>query len=129
MTDAELGAIVHETYAAHCILTNLGFEPDEVFVEVRPVANTRPPGPHVVVRLARGELTFVYHLHPVTPEETERFSRAWLAFVAAQPSMPRADLDRILHSSQVWEQRATLLTALLETPQPCGQIASSTRDH
>jgi len=114
MTEAQITWLVHEAYAMHTILCNLGFEPNDVFVEVRPIANTQPAGPHVVVRLQRGELRFVSHLCPVTKKEGKRFIQAFRAFVAAKPTMPRDELDRILYGSQCYAQRVDILWTLTQ---------------
>jgi hypothetical protein len=106
--------LIREAYAAHCILTNLGFEPAEVFVECRNIINGNPPGPHVVVRLQRGDLRFILHLHPVTKKEGKRFARAWQAFVDAKNGrrISTDELDRWVRSSQVYAQRVDLLCGL-----------------
>lgn len=106
--------LCHECYAAHVLLTNLGFEPDEIFVGVQPVANVSPPGqPHAIVRLVRGRLSFVMHLCSLDLEQAQAFDRAWRAFADAKPGMPRTELDRIVYRTWVWRERANLLAALV----------------
>lgn len=106
-------AIVREAYAAHAILTNLGFEPEEVQAQIRNVINGNPPGPHVCVVLKRGERTFVIHLHPADDQFATAFRTAWLAFAARKPSMPRAELDALVQGTQLWRQKEDLLWGLV----------------
>lgn len=107
--------IVREAYACHCILTNLGFEPEQVQAGIRRILNADPPGPHAVVVLTDRndpELQFIFHIAPVTEKQAEDFHVAWLAFADAKPRMPREQLDAMLYGSQIWQQRADLLWRL-----------------
>ncbi len=106
--------LCHECYAAHYILTNLGYEPDEIFVGVQPLLNSNPPlQPHAIVRLERDGRSFVLHLTPMDAEQAAEFDRAWRAFAEAKPGMLIADLDRIVRRTWVWRERANLLAALV----------------
>lgn len=108
-----IDALVREAYAAHVLITNLGFEPEEVQAQIRNVVNGDPPGPHVCVVLQRGERTFVIHLHPADEEFGKAFEKAWLAFAAAKPSKPHAELQRIVEGTQLWQQKEALLWGLV----------------
>jgi len=113
--------IVHEGYAAHAIITNLGFEPEEVQACLRHIVNADPPGLHACMLVEREGRQFVFHIHAVTEEEGAAFQEAWLAFAEAKPRMSRAELDAILYGSQVWRMREDLLWALVAkgfTPEP-----------
>lgn len=105
-------AILHEAYAAHAIITDHGFEPEEVQACLRHIVNADPPGLHVCMAVARGGREFVAHIQAVTEEEGADFQRRWLAFAEAKPRMSRAELDDIVYGTQIWELREKLLEAL-----------------
>lgn len=113
MTDADLRRLVSEAYAAHVILTNLGYEPEEVQAQLRNVINADPPGQYVCVVLQRGQRAFIIHLHQATDEFGKAFEKAWLAFAAAKPKMPHAELDAIVQGSTIWRQKQELLWGLV----------------
>jgi hypothetical protein len=104
--------LVHETYAAHCILTNAGLRPEEIFVSVQPVVNAVHPGLHGIVLVRRGEQQFVLTLQPVTEDQAQRFLDAWREFAQAKPQMTRDTLDRIVYGSVLYEQRVHIVAAL-----------------
>ena len=106
--------LVHEAYAVHVIITEMGYEPEEVQACLRHVANGDPPGLHVCMQLERNGRQFLMHLQPVSDGEGERFQEAWLAFAAAKPRMTRAALDAIVHGTQTWSMREDLLWALVD---------------
>ena len=110
---AVIERIIRETYATHCILTNVGFEPDQIYVATQPVANARRPGLYATVTLKRGKHQFVLTLCPVTDAEAVLYLEAWRAFALAKPSKSRDELDAILLGSSVYAQRADLVTALV----------------
>lgn len=100
-------------YAAHCVLWNLGFSPDELFVSAPNVLNGDPPGHYATLTLRRGELSFIYNLPPRLDEtDCDRFLSSWLAFGARVTELSNAELDRIVHHSDVWRRRASFLAAL-----------------
>jgi len=111
---ATIDAAVRECYAAHTILTNLGYEPDDIYVGIVPVLNAAPsPATCAIVKLVRhdGE-AFVYTVRDLAGDEIPEFKRKWLAFVADKPTMQRAELDAILHGSTVWARKTELLWTL-----------------
>lgn len=106
--------LVHEAYAAHNVLTNLGFEPAEVFVGTPYILNGDPPGNYAAVALRRGGKEFVYNFARLdSVEDGERFLAAFSAFSARQPLMSRAALTRITNASNIWRQRHRLIEGLL----------------
>jgi hypothetical protein len=105
--------LVHETYAAHCILTNVGFLPDEIFVSVQPILNAARRGTYSVVMVKRGDAQFVLTLQPVTDDQAERYLDAWRAFAKAKSTMSRKALDQIVYGSVLYERRLEIITALV----------------
>lgn len=106
--------LVHEAYAVHVILTEMGFEPEEVQACLRSIINAHPPGLHACMVLERDGKTFVVHLHPVTATEGAAFQDRWLAFAKAKPGMTHAALDAIVHGTQTWAMREQLLWGLVQ---------------
>lgn len=113
MKEPWVSEMVHEAYAAHTILCNLGFEPDDIEIGIAPVINTNPPGPHIVVKLEREGRRFVIHLRPAPRRDQKVFLRAFRKFIDAKPNMDRAELDRIYYGSWIYKQRVALLEGLL----------------
>jgi hypothetical protein len=105
--------LVQEAYAAHAMLTNLGFEPDEVFVGVQPVVNVNPPGLCALVQLRAQGRVFTLPIDRVTREQSKWFLEAFKAFAADQPTMPRPILDQIMRESLMYARRREMLTALV----------------
>lgn len=105
--------LVRETYAAHCILTNVGFLPDEIFVSVQPILNAARQGTYGVVMVKRGDAQFVLTLQPVTDDQAQRYLDAWRAFAEAKPTMSREALDRIVYGSILYGRRLEIITALV----------------
>lgn len=109
----DLRRTIEEMYAAHCVLWNLGFSPDELFVSVPNVLNGDPPGYYATLTLRRGPRSFIYNLAPRLEEtEGERFLSSWLAFATRLPELPMAELDRMVKRSDVWHRKASFLAAL-----------------
>jgi hypothetical protein len=114
MTPAEVERLTHETYAVHCMLLNLGFEKEQIFVGTPMVANMEPPGRYAIVAAERDGKRFVMPLYPVyAREDRKRFLSAWEAFVLGKPKMTKAQLDRILFGSRSYARRVELVTALV----------------
>lgn len=106
-------AAVHECYATHCILANLGFEPAEIYVGVANTLNAWPrPALCAYVKLVRGERSFIYTVRDLGEAEAAEFERQWLAFAKAKPSMGRPELDAIVHGSTIWKRKTNLLVTL-----------------
>lgn len=108
----DLRPTIEEMYAAHCVLWNLGFSPDELFVSTPNVLNGDPPGHYATLTIRRGELKFIYNLSPRLEEaECDRFLAAWLAF-AERRGHTKAELDRMVWRSKVWREKSSFLAAL-----------------
>lgn len=104
---------IEEMYAAHCVLWNLGFSPDELFVSTPNVLNGDPPGHYATLTVRRGELRFIYNLPPRLEEiDCDRFLSSWLAFGGKVKELPIAELDRLVKKSDVWRRKASFLAAL-----------------
>ncbi len=112
LSSQEMQKLVHETYAAHYVLLNLGFSPDEVFAGTANVRNWDPPGICANVELHAQGKKFIYTLRALVPGDETRFARFWLDFAAAQPKRDRSELDALVHGSDVWREKAALLVAL-----------------
>lgn len=109
----ELRRVIHEMYAAHCILWNLGFSPDELFVSTPNVVNGDPPGLYATLTLRRDELAFVYNLPPRLDEaDAELFLARWLEFADRVRRIPKSKLDRIVRGSDVWRRKGEMLMVL-----------------
>jgi hypothetical protein len=114
-TELSIGRVVHETYAAHYVLTALGFDPSEIFVGTPNVLNGDPPGTYASVFVRRDGRQFVYNIARLfTEADCARYLKAFHAFALAQPSMERAELDRIARRSNVWRRKASFIAALLQ---------------
>lgn len=106
--------MLHETYAAHCILLNLGFDHGEIFVGTPNVLNGDPPGLYAAVFVRRDGLQFVYNFAPLRDDaDCTRYLVAFQAFALAQPSMDDAVLERILKQSTVWRRKESFIEALV----------------
>jgi len=104
---------LEELYAAHCILWNLGFSPEEIFVSAPNVVNGDPPGHYATLTLRRGGLSFIYNLPPrLERADADLFLREWLAFSKRVRSMPNAKLDRMVRGSDVWQRKSEMLAVL-----------------
>lgn len=109
----DLRRTIEEMYAAHCILWNLGFSPDELFVSTPNVLNGDPPGHYATLTLRRGELRFIYNLPPRLEEaDCDRFLEAWKSFAERGPDKSTAELDRMVRRSEVWRRKASFVAAL-----------------
>jgi hypothetical protein len=113
---ADTRQLIHETYAGHYILTNLGIDPSEVFVLIQRVANVQPVGSLFVIMSAqRGFRTCnipVSHVRSV--KDGKRFEKAWIRFHAEdKPKLSDAELDRIVHDTTMWRRRVEVITALV----------------
>ncbi len=106
---------LEEMYAAHCILWNLGFSPEEIFVATPHVLNGDPPGHYATLKLTRGDLSFIYNLPPRLDEaDAEFFLREWLAFSKRVRRMPNTKLDRMVRGSEVWQRKSEMLMVLAQ---------------
>lgn len=114
MSPAEVERLTHETYAVHCMLLNLGFEKEQIFVGTPLVANADPPGRYAIVAAEREGKRFVMPLYELPAKaDRKRFLAAWEAFARAKPTMTKAQLDRILFGSRSYARRVELVTALV----------------
>lgn len=109
----ELQRLTRETYAAHCILLNLGFTAEDIFVATPHIINANPPGTRAAVILRPGPDQFVIWMAPVSGQDCEQYIEAWKEFATAQPKMPRRALDRIVHESYMFARRADIVAGLV----------------
>ena len=109
----DLEHLTRETYAAHCILMNLGFKAADIFVGTPVILNATPPGTHAAIILKPGPAQFVLWLAPVRGDDCERYVEAWKTFATAQPKMPPRELDRIVRRSDTYAHRRQIVTALV----------------
>lgn len=108
----DLEHLTRETYAAHCILMNLGFKAADIFVATPLILNATPPGTHAAVILRPGPAQFVLWLARIQGDDCERYLEAWTTFATAQPQMPPHELDRIVRRSDTYAHRRQIVTAL-----------------
>lgn len=108
----ELRRLISETYATHCVLLNLGFPMEEIFVGAPKVLNGDPPGTYACVILQRGGLQFIYNFAQLAEEDCDEYLRAWSAFSQVQPSMDSDVLEGMVRGSRVWASKKDLLAAL-----------------
>lgn len=109
----QLRRTIEEMYAAHCVLWNLGFSPEELFVSTPQVLNGDPPGHYATLTVRRGELCFRYNLAPRLEEtDCERFLGRWCDFAHEVTDLPTAQLTRMVQRSEVWRRKASFLAAL-----------------
>jgi hypothetical protein len=114
LTAQQLELLVAEAYAVHCIATNLGIEPDEVFVGTALAANSSPPVPCVVVTIQRREKRCRISVSVLTDEsECAQFAEAWRRFAnGGKSKLGGAELDRMVKRTFVWRDSARILFAL-----------------
>jgi hypothetical protein len=108
----DLRRLLTETYATHCVLLNLGFPNEEIFVGALNVLNGDPPGMYACVILRRGGLQFICNFSQLAEEDCDEYLRAWSAFSQVQPSMDRDTLEQMVRTSSAWAGRSDLLAAL-----------------
>ncbi len=114
LSSIEMQKLVHEAYAVHYVLLNLGFLPDDVFAGSANVANWDPPGLCAVVQLRAQGKTFLYTIKALVPGDDVRFERFWTEFAQAQPAMDRADLDALVQASVAWQTKGAILGVLAD---------------
>ena len=112
LSSLEMQKVVHEAYAFHYLAMNLGFTADELFAGCANVINCIPPGLYATVELHAQGLRFIYTLRPLVPGDDSRFMRFWTEFATSQPKRDRKELDTLVHGSEVWRTKATILAAL-----------------
>lgn len=100
--------MVHETYATHELLCQLGFQPEEIFVGTPRVLNGDPPGNYAAVILKSQGRMFVYNFAYLDEPGCQAYLEAFHAFALAKPTMQREALDRIVRDSDVWAQRCRI---------------------
>jgi hypothetical protein len=114
LTEQQLELVVAEAYAVHCIVTNLGIEPDEVFVSAALAANASPPVPCAVVTIQRGDKRCRISVSVLSDEsDCAQFVEAWQRFATEGKSkLSAAELDRMIKRTAMWRDSALLLFAL-----------------
>lgn len=106
--------LIHETYALHFMLTNVGFEPSEVYVDAPMVANLDPPGRCAVMSVLRDGIRCSIPIWRLSDEEAcDRYLDAWRLFAETKPKMAIKQLDRIVHGSVIFTRRVEILTLLV----------------
>jgi hypothetical protein len=115
LSDAQLEVLIAEAYAVHCIVTNLGIEPGEVFVSSALAANVSPPAPCAAVMIKRGEKSCGISVSMLSDRgECKQFDEAWRRFANQRKrELSRVELDRMVQGTYVWRDRATILFALV----------------
>lgn len=105
---------VHETYAAFYILTNLGIEPDDIFVQASHVLNGDPPGTYACVVARQGDRRCILNVALLDSYESgTRFLDEYGKFGETQPTADRGELTRIARGTDTWRRKADLIAALL----------------
>jgi hypothetical protein len=114
LTAQQLELLIAEAYAVHCIATNLGIEPEEVFVGTALAANSSPPVPCAVVTIQRGEKRCRIAVSALSDaSDCAQFVEAWHRFATEGKSkMGGAELDRMLKRTFVWRDSARVIVAL-----------------
>lgn len=99
--------LIHESYAQAQIFMMLGFEPDDVFVEVHNVLNAVPdPGLCVGVILRKGGKQCAYTVHRVTEHQGRVFLAEMADFMTkVKPNLSKNELDAIVRNSRAWQQK------------------------
>lgn len=110
----EMQRVTRETYAAHCILINLGFKSEEIFVATPHVLNAEPPGNYACVIVRREGKQFLLWTQRLKGADCDRFLDAWQRFAEQQPTMARGELERMVRMSRLWESKAALVQALVQ---------------
>ena len=111
---AAIRALVHEAYAQHELFCQLGFDPEDIFVEVINVANAVPtPGLCATVVLRKDGRECRYTIARVTSTQGRAFLDALRVFVTEDKARtPRAELDRIVKGSRAWGYRVECIACL-----------------
>lgn len=127
----ELDAIVHEIYAVHLVILNLGILPEEIFVGVAEFGNVDPSGPYALVAVKRGEREFCMHVALVEGEQNaDAFYAAWSLFSHALPARSPMERAAILRGSRVIREAFDIACALsrkglLGSPVGWGNVVDS----
>lgn len=113
---ADLARLLDELYAAHWILWNVGFTPDELFVGASMVLNAEPPAMHAYLKVQRADGEFVLPVGPALDRKSSKHVlRAWLRFIdqaRIEREKNAAALERRLRRTIVWDRRVEFLTRL-----------------
>lgn len=113
--------LLRETYAAHQIFMNLGYQADEIFVGIMRGIGETVTGQLLqgrlclIVQLKRGGRTFTLLIAPITPKQGKRFRKTWDDFARrGKRAASVAELDEMLYGSQVFARRDLLLRNMAE---------------
>ena len=68
MLSERVAEAIQEAYAAHYVLANMGYEPEEISVSVYEISNATPPGRYSVITLKRVDNRFTFHQVPLNSE-------------------------------------------------------------
>lgn len=100
---------VHEAYAAHEMLCQMGYEPDHVFIGAGKVVGE---GTCAIVWLRHEGHEMTMPVSPLSEMQADEFRDAMLRFNAAKPFMSRAILDGIVRGSTVWARAAEVIATM-----------------
>lgn len=114
LSSIEMGHVVHEAYAVHYLMFNLGFEPSEVYCGAQLVQSWTPPGIHAVVTLKAQGKEYVYVVWPLIREDVPRFERYWREFSLQQPEMSETQKDLIIAGSQAMKAFGALARSIAD---------------
>lgn len=101
---------VREAYAAHELLCQIGYDPEDIFVGAAPVIGE--PTPCAIVWLRHGGLELTMPVAALSQAEAKRFKGAMEEFIAKKPTMARSELDAWVRESTVWSRAGEVLAVL-----------------
>lgn len=106
--------LVREAYAQHELFCMLGFDPDDIFVEVINVVNAIPtPGLCATVVLRQDGKSCTYTIARVSANQGRVFLDELRSFVTEiKPKLPRAELDAMVKGSRAWGHRLECIATL-----------------
>lgn len=106
--------LIHESYAQAQLFFMLGFEPDDVFIEVINVLNAAPdPGLCVTVCLKKDGRRCTYTVHRVTEHQSRVFMAEMADFMTkVKPKLSRQELDAIVKNSRAWAHKVDCIASL-----------------
>lgn len=103
---------VNECYGAFIILTNSGFDPDNIFVSVNYILNGTPPGDYATVQLKTAYGDFSMNLVQLENHERPEFLEAYRKFQVGRKHLSALALDDLVKGTQIYKQRFDLLVAV-----------------
>lgn len=114
MEHLTIDQLVRETYAVHHILRNLEFPAEDIYVGTPLVSNAETPGCNVVVQLRHDGKEFTLVLGPLRNDEEEaEYTRKWTEFSYSYTSKSKAELDKLIDDSVIWQNKVSILVGLI----------------